>query len=137
MQVDVYHWGDSQIEGDRITGALREHFQKKHGGQGAGRVMPLTPAPTFAVQPIRHTGRVRRVAGFGPRRDEARRLRFFAVRPVRLGLDVDPSVQPRGARALSNMVEHGPLAGRRRPMGRLTQDCLLPFRFGSVASLDA
>lgn len=79
MHVDVYHWGDSQIEGDRITGALREHFQKEHGGQGAGWVLPLTPAPTFAVKQTT-SGHVRRIAGFGPRRDaEARRLPFFAV----------------------------------------------------------
>ena len=78
-QVDVYHWGDSQIEGDRITGVLREHFQKEHGGQGAGWVLPLTPAPTFAVRQST-SGEVSRVAGFGPRRDaEARRLPFFAV----------------------------------------------------------
>ena len=77
--VDVYHWGDSQIEGDRITGVLREHFQNEHGGQGAGWVMPLTPAPTFAVRQST-SGGVGRVAGFGPRRDvEARRLPFFAV----------------------------------------------------------
>ena len=77
--VDVYHWGDSQIEGDRITGVLREHFQNEHGGQGAGWVMPLTPAPTFAVEQST-SGGVDRVAGFGPRRDvEARRLPFFAV----------------------------------------------------------
>ena len=77
--VDVYHWGDSQIEGDRITGVLREHFQNEHGGQGAGWVMPLTPAPTFAVRQST-SGGVGRVAGFGPRRDvDARRLPFFAV----------------------------------------------------------
>ena len=77
--VDVYHWGDSQIEGDRITGVLREHFQNEHGGQGAGWVMPLTPAPTFAVRQST-SGGVGRVAGFGPRRDvEARRLPFFAM----------------------------------------------------------
>lgn len=77
--VDVYHWGDSQIEGDRITGVLREHFQNEHGGQGVGWVMPLTPAPTFAVRQST-SGGVGRVAGFGPRRDvEARRLPFFAV----------------------------------------------------------
>ena len=41
--------------------------------------MPLTPAPTFAVRQST-TGGVRRVAGFGPRRDaEARRLPFLAV----------------------------------------------------------
>ena len=78
-QVDVYHWGDSQIEGDRITGVLREHFQNEHGGQGAGWVLPLTPAPTFAVRQST-SGEVGRVAGFGPRRNaEARRLPFFAV----------------------------------------------------------
>ena len=77
--VDVYHWGDSQIEGDRITGVLREHFQNEHGGQGAGWVMPLTPAPTFAVRQST-SGGVGRMAGFGPRRDvDARRLPFFAV----------------------------------------------------------
>ena len=79
MQVDVYHWGDSQIEGDRITGALREHFQNAHGGEGAGWVLPLSPAPTFAVRQSTR-GEVRREAGFGPRREaQARRLPFVAL----------------------------------------------------------
>lgn len=34
--VRIAHYGDSQIEGDRITSDLRELFQKKFGGNGAG-----------------------------------------------------------------------------------------------------
>ena len=34
--VRVAHYGDSQIEGDRITSYLRENFQKEFGGEGIG-----------------------------------------------------------------------------------------------------
>ncbi|MBK7867070.1 MAG: hypothetical protein IPJ75_08820 [Ignavibacteriales bacterium] len=36
--VRVAHYGDSQIEGDRITSFLREFFQKEFGGEGVGYV---------------------------------------------------------------------------------------------------
>ncbi|MCC6637906.1 MAG: hypothetical protein IT278_09295 [Ignavibacteriaceae bacterium] len=36
--VRVAHYGDSQIEGDRITSYLREFFQKEFGGEGVGYV---------------------------------------------------------------------------------------------------
>jgi lysophospholipase L1-like esterase len=34
--IRVLHFGDSQIEGDRITSELRKNFQKKFGGCGTG-----------------------------------------------------------------------------------------------------
>ena len=34
--IRVVHFGDSQIEGDRITSELRKNFQKKFGGCGTG-----------------------------------------------------------------------------------------------------
>lgn len=34
--VRILHYGDSQIEGDRITGILRGHLQKEFGGRGLG-----------------------------------------------------------------------------------------------------
>lgn len=34
--VRILHYGDSQLEGDRITGVLREHFQETFGGYGPG-----------------------------------------------------------------------------------------------------
>lgn len=38
-RVRIMHYGDSQIEGDRITGYLRNQFQKQFGGSGPG-LMP-------------------------------------------------------------------------------------------------
>ena len=37
-QVRVIHYGDSQLEGDRITMNLRDHLQKQYGGSGFGYV---------------------------------------------------------------------------------------------------
>lgn len=35
-QIRIVHYGDSQIEEDRITSSLREHFQEQFGGYGVG-----------------------------------------------------------------------------------------------------
>lgn len=40
--VRILHYGDSQIEGDRITGYFRNLMQKKYGGSGPG-LMPAVP----------------------------------------------------------------------------------------------
>ena len=32
LKVRIMHYGDSQIEGDRISGRLRERLQKEFGG---------------------------------------------------------------------------------------------------------
>lgn len=39
-RVHIIHYGDSQIEGDRISGYLRALFQKEYGGGGPG-LLPL------------------------------------------------------------------------------------------------
>ena len=41
--VRILHYGDSQLEGDRITNYLRNRFQKKFGGYGPGILLPLEP----------------------------------------------------------------------------------------------
>lgn len=38
--VHIIHYGDSQVEGDRITGFLRARFQEQYGGNGPG-LLPL------------------------------------------------------------------------------------------------
>jgi lysophospholipase L1-like esterase len=54
--VRVLHIGDSQIEGDRITGVLRKHFQKLYGGSGPGFVMPIDPLRINANVSLSHSG---------------------------------------------------------------------------------
>ena len=42
-QVRVMYYGDSQIEGDRITSFLRQSLREGHGGTGPGLFLPLMP----------------------------------------------------------------------------------------------
>lgn len=61
----VLHFGDSQIEGDRMTSLLREYFQKRFGGEGPS-LQPVFPfVPNFSIQ---HTASSnwKRYTHFGP-----------------------------------------------------------------------
>lgn len=46
----IFHYGDSQIEGDRISGYLRNKFQKRFGGSGPGLITALPRhAPSSSI----------------------------------------------------------------------------------------
>lgn len=52
-QVRVLHFGDSQVEGDRISDYLRSVLQEKYGGYGPGTSSCLpTKLPTLRNQAI-------------------------------------------------------------------------------------
>ncbi len=100
--VDIFHWGDSQIEGDRITGTLRASFQQSWGGHGVGWVLPRMPAPNFALAST-DIRPVRRRAGFGRGRDaSALRLPFFAVNDFPKGTPWEIGANPQG-----HVTNHG------------------------------
>ncbi len=42
-QIRIIYYGDSQIEGDRITSYLRQALRKRYGGTGPGLFLPLMP----------------------------------------------------------------------------------------------
>ena len=44
----ILHYGDSQIEADRITSTIRNHIHKNHGGQGIG-FLPIVPVANVAI----------------------------------------------------------------------------------------
>ena len=48
--VRVLHFGDSQIEGDRITGYLRNQFQTEFGGYGPGLLPAVEVVPSAAIE---------------------------------------------------------------------------------------
>lgn len=48
--VRVLHYGDSQIEGDRISSFLRNRFQKKFGGYGVGLISPKPLVKSFSLK---------------------------------------------------------------------------------------
>lgn len=47
--VRIVHYGDSQIEMDRISSTFRQSLQKRFGGIGAGILPPVQTIPTFTV----------------------------------------------------------------------------------------
>ena len=47
--VRILHYGDSQLEGDRITDYLRNKMQKTFGGMGPGILLPLEPAASSRI----------------------------------------------------------------------------------------
>ncbi len=49
-KVRVLHYGDSQIEGDRMTRYIRNELQKEYGGTGPGFVPAYQVIPTGAVR---------------------------------------------------------------------------------------
>ncbi len=50
MPVRVVHYGDSQIEEDRITNVLRERWQKAYGGGGTGLLPLHQTIPTRTIR---------------------------------------------------------------------------------------
>lgn len=61
----ILHYGDSQIEMDRITGYIRERMQEEFGGWGAGMLSakPLTPAYNMSHQTSQNW---KRAVPYGP-----------------------------------------------------------------------
>jgi len=47
--VHILHYGDSQIEADRITGYIRQELQDRFGGKGAGLIPAVQTIPTSSV----------------------------------------------------------------------------------------
>jgi len=48
-KVRVMHFGDSQIEGDRITSYIRNKFQKEYGGYGPGLIPIVEGVPSAVI----------------------------------------------------------------------------------------
>jgi lysophospholipase L1-like esterase len=47
--VRILHYGDSQLEGDRITDYFRNKMQKRFGGKGPGILLPNEPAASSRI----------------------------------------------------------------------------------------
>jgi len=66
----VVHFGDSQIEGDRITADLRNLLQTRYGGEGPG-MQPLVPFVPMASVAQSTTGNWTRMVSFGRKNDKS------------------------------------------------------------------
>ena len=67
-KVRVVHYGDSQIEEDRMTQQIRKALQSRYGGAGVGLVPLVQTIPSRAVHQEIHMGGKKVTAQQGPRR---------------------------------------------------------------------
>ena len=51
-KVRIMHYGDSQIEGDRITSYIRNEFQTEYGGQGPGLIPIVEGVSNAAIKQV-------------------------------------------------------------------------------------
>ena len=68
MPVRVVHYGDSQIEEDRITNILRERWQKRYGGGGVGLIPLHQTIPTRSISQRLSINGITQKAQGGPKR---------------------------------------------------------------------
>ncbi len=47
--IRIFHYGDSQIEGDRITGFIRYKLQSRFGGMGCGLIPLINATPSMSI----------------------------------------------------------------------------------------
>ena len=75
QSVRVVHFGDSQIEQDRITMTLRRYWQNRYGGIGLGLIPIMQTVPTYTInqtlemsgKPVLYSGGPQRYFVYGPR----------------------------------------------------------------------
>ena len=65
QQIRILHYGDSQLEGDRITSYIRNKLQRKFGGFGPGLLPALQPYDSYFSITQTNTGNWERHTTFG------------------------------------------------------------------------
>ena len=73
--VHVLHYGDSQLEEDRISATIREDLQDEFGGAGPGMMPAIMTVPSQTTSHA-STGALSRYILFGPKEEEAEHSRY-------------------------------------------------------------
>ncbi len=100
QSVRVVHYGDSQIEEDRITNVLRERWQKQYGGGGVGLLPLHQTIPTRTIRQWLSINGAVQTAQQGPKR-----YLVYGLRSMRLADSDDYGVMGQVAVMDSTLVE--------------------------------
>ncbi|MCQ2089190.1 MAG: hypothetical protein MJY93_02965 [Fibrobacter sp.] len=73
--VHIVHYGDSQLEEDRISATIREDLQSEFGGAGPGMMPPIMTVPSQTTSHS-NSGDLKRYILFGPKDEEATHGRY-------------------------------------------------------------
>ena len=73
--VHIVHYGDSQLEEDRISATIREDLQDEFGGAGPGMMPAIMTVPSQTTSHS-NSGALSRYILFGPKEEEADHSRY-------------------------------------------------------------
>jgi len=73
--VHIIHYGDSQLEEDRISATIREDLQEEFGGAGPGMLPPVMTVPSMNTSHS-NSGKLERFVLFGTKELEATHSRY-------------------------------------------------------------
>ena len=79
--VHIMHYGDSQLEEDRISATIREDLQKEFGGGGPGMLPAVLNIPSQSTS-VWNNGDLTRFLLFGPEEDRADHNRYGPLAQV-------------------------------------------------------
>lgn len=83
ISMRILHLGDSQLECDRISSSLREHYQQEFGGSGVGLVPALQTVSTYTLsQHITNAEGVGHYLAYGPGEMRASHNRYGVMAQV-------------------------------------------------------
>ena len=125
--VRIMHYGDSQLEGDRISSVLREAFQERFGGSGVGLAPAVQTVPTYTLsQSVSPEGLSRHIV-YGPK-DMRLDSKAYGVMGQTATLD-----GPTTFRFSTRDRQHFPHASR---FGQITLLTSAPVKAAAVAGTD-
>ncbi|NSW45855.1 MAG: hypothetical protein HPY79_08590 [Bacteroidales bacterium] len=75
-KIHILHYGDSQIEGDRITGYIRQHFQTNWGGSGAGCIIPVKVNGIVQAIDVENKGNWKRYTLYGNKNKKIKHRKY-------------------------------------------------------------
>jgi lysophospholipase L1-like esterase len=77
-KVRILHYGDSQIESDRITSYLRNQLQRKHGGSGVGLFPVIQVSQKWTLNNT-YSKNWKRYTGFGKKNPNVKHRKYGAL----------------------------------------------------------
>lgn len=77
-KVRILHYGDSQIESDRITSYLRNQLQKKYGGSGVGLFPVIQVSQKWTINNT-YSENWKRYTGFGKKNPDVKHRKYGAL----------------------------------------------------------
>lgn len=106
-RIHVLHYGDSQIEMDRMTGYLREKWQEEFGGSGPGLIPPVPLTPPGSIGHAM-SGNWKRYTAYGYETGKVAHNRYGVLASFGRFSDSKPLAEIDAADTLSAWIEYGP-----------------------------